>query len=116
MSDTPAPLADAPQPDHPPLAGIAEPAAPGDAIHHDETIHHEDETREQGHASLADRVSASEDVIRQVLGFLKWMFPAHPVPSFVRDPDSGRLTAGEVAPEIAASVPHEPETDDQHPS
>lgn len=54
-------------------------------------------------SSLDQRVSAGEDLLKQILGFLSWMFPNHPVPT-AKVTDTGQLVAGEVDPAIAASV------------
>jgi hypothetical protein len=94
-----------PDPDtsHPADQHEAEPSGPGEALRHDSG------TMFGGNAALEDRIAAGEDAIKQVLGFLRWMFPSHPVPSFARDPDSGALKPGPVDPAIAATETPDPE-------
>jgi hypothetical protein len=101
-----------PHTDHPADQHEAEPSGPGEALRRDGG------TMFGGNASLEDRIAAGEDAIRQVLGFLRWMFPSHPVPTFAHDPDSGLLKPGPVDPAIAASASPDPDRgkDDPKPS
>jgi hypothetical protein len=94
-----------PQADHP----VSDPSGPGEALRRD------NETMFGSHAGLEDRIAAGEDAIKQVLGFLRWMFPAHPVPTFERDPDSGLMKPGPVAPEIAGAVTPDPTPEKDEP-